>query len=99
MLGEVLAQDLADPAPLVARREAKARQQLTLRGQRLGARYLPAHGEPLEQVLDGALPGVLARGARGQFLAGAHAPVLLARPGRHRAAQYEQRALAAAVLA
>ena len=52
--------DVADPAPLVGGGEAEAREQLLLARDRLGAGDLPAHGEALEQELDGALPRVLA---------------------------------------
>src|SRR4051812_30220508 len=47
VLGEVLAQHVADPAALVGAREAVAAQQLLLADDRLGVRDLPAHGQPL----------------------------------------------------
>ena len=64
LLGEVLAQHVADPVALLRRGEAVAAEQLLLARDRLGAGDLPAHREPLEQELDRALPGVLARERR-----------------------------------
>ena len=61
VLGEVLAQHVADPAALVLAREAVAAEQLLLARERLGAGDLPAHGEPLERNSAAPLPGVLAR--------------------------------------
>ena len=76
--------------------EAKriAREQLLLARQRLGAGDVPAHREALEEELDGALPGVLAR----EDVAAGDLGVLHARRRRHRAAQHEQRAVLVAVL-
>ncbi len=59
VLGDVLAQHVADPAALVVGGEAEAREQLLLARDRLGPGDLPAHGEALEEELDRALPGVL----------------------------------------
>ena len=58
VLGEVLAQDVADPAPLVLGGDAQAHQQLALAlGGHVGDH--PAHGQALEQQLGRALPRVL----------------------------------------
>src|SRR3954452_9950164 len=59
VLGEVLAQHVANPAPLVPGGKAVAAQQLLLAVDRLRPGDLPAHGETLEEELDGALPRVL----------------------------------------
>ena len=76
------------------RREAVAGEQLLLARDRLGAGDLPAHGEPLEQELDRALPGVLARERR----AGRRGGVLAPRGRRHRAAQHEHVAVGRAAV-
>src|SRR5215212_4606568 len=94
VLGEVLAQDVADPAALGLGGEAVAPEQLLLLDDRVGPRQLPARREQLEQQLGAALPGVLPRQRRAVHGGG----VLLPGGGAERAAQGEHVALRRAVL-
>src|SRR4051794_21190929 len=81
MLPHMAAQDVPDPRALGLRGHAEAREQVLL-ARVLDALHRPAHGEALEEELDLALPGVLAR-PRGKL--GVRAP----RRRRHRAAQLQ----------
>src|SRR5687768_16068687 len=89
----MLTQDVADPATLLGGGDAVARQQL---GLALGrdAEDLPALDEPLEEKLDGAVPGVVGR----HLLVVQRRGVLAARQRRHRAPQREDVALGVTVV-
>src|SRR5439155_12457483 len=92
VLGAMLAQDVPRPAALLGAGRAEAREQLALPRDRLVG-YRPTHDQALEQQLDGALPGVLAR----ERVAGERFGVLAPAGRRQRPAQRQDIALGVGV--
>src|SRR4051794_32022774 len=82
--GEMLAQDVADPAALAGRGDAEALEQILLALGR-HAVDLPALDEPLVEELDRTMPRVVGRPA----LVVQRRRVLTTRERRHRAPQRE----------